>query len=170
MRAAREFNAQIGLGAPGSESVRAEHGKGWDDGERYLRMCAPERLAAAADAMNCVKLAPGSDPGVVLDTVKRGEDDTACIARGGPEDDVLIRPESAASRSVVLRVYDALGGRCRGRVEWRKVVVGKVVKANLLEDAEEEVEIEEGGEGFAFELRAFEVATFKLVLAERKEE
>ncbi|EKG22051.1 Glycoside hydrolase family 38 core [Macrophomina phaseolina MS6] len=94
----------------------------------------------------------GSDA-LVLDTVKRGEDDDD-VSRG----DLPKR----SGRSVILRVYDSLGGRARGRIEWGKVPVKKVWKTNLLEDDGEELVIEDGGA--EIELRAFEVATFRLGL------
>ncbi|KAK7729560.1 Glycoside hydrolase, 38 vacuolar alpha mannosidase [Botryosphaeria dothidea] len=94
----------------------------------------------------------GSDA-LILDTVKRGEDDDD-VSRG----DLPKR----SGRSVILRVYDSLGGRARGRIEWGKVPVKKVWKTNLLEDDGEELVIEDGG--VEVELRAFEVATFRLGL------
>lgn len=95
----------------------------------------------------------GSDA-LVLDTVKRGEDDED-VSRGGLP--------KRAGRSVVLRVYDALGGRARGRIGWGgKLRVKKVFKTNLLEDDGEELVHDEGG--VEVELRPFEVATFRLQL------
>lgn len=85
-----------------------------------------------------------SDEGLVLDTVKRGEDD-----------------EKTGEENVILRMYDSLGGLARGRVKsvWG---IKRVTKVNLLEDEVEEVEVD--GDGFGVELKAFEVATYKLEL------
>ncbi|PMD32478.1 glycoside hydrolase family 38 protein [Hyaloscypha variabilis F] len=93
------------------------------------------------------------DENLVLDTVKRGEDD------GDMSTDELPRREG---RSVVIRVYDALGGRGRGVVEttWS---VSKVFKTNLLEDDGEEVPFGDGR--FEVDLGPFQVATYRLVLA-----
>ncbi|KAL2270134.1 hypothetical protein VTJ83DRAFT_2318 [Remersonia thermophila] len=101
-----------------------------------------------------VRLTADSSPALVLDTVKRGEDD-ADVSTG----DLPARK----GRTVVLRIYDSLGGRARGTVEttWD---VRAVAKANLLEDELEEVVLE-GGK-FKVDLRPFEVATYVLHLAD----
>ncbi|KAK3310574.1 glycoside hydrolase family 38 protein [Chaetomium strumarium] len=113
-----------------------------------------------------VYLTEDSSPALILDTVKRGEDDED-VSRG----ELPAKP----GRSVILRIYDSLGGRARGYVAttWH---VARVCKVNLLEDELEEVQdevvvLEEEGGGrstssrFAVDLRPFEVATFKLQLA-----
>lgn len=118
---------------------------------------------------------------LVLDTVKRGEDDED-VSRGG----LPVKK----GHSVVVRVYDALGGKARGVLAWGgDFNVVRVFRTNALEDEEgelevldltgsgggEEVEEEEGvlvagagagagGKGVCIEIRAFEVATFKLLL------
>ncbi|KAK4105474.1 glycoside hydrolase family 38 protein [Parathielavia hyrcaniae] len=100
-----------------------------------------------------VCLTQDSSPALVLDTVKRGEDDED-VSRG----ELPVKE----GRSVVLRIYDSLGGRARGTVAttWD---VTRVCKVNLLEDELDEVKFADGE--FAVDLRAFEVATFKLQLA-----
>lgn len=90
---------------------------------------------------------------LVLDTVKRGEDDED-VSRGE-----LPRRKG---RSVVLRVYDALGGRTKGRLEWGRIPVKKAWKVNVLEDDLEVMNI--GSGGMEIELRAFEVASYRLQL------
>lgn len=100
-----------------------------------------------------VFLTEDSDPALVLDTVKRGEDDED-VSRG----ELPVKK----GRSVILRIYDSLGGRARGTVEttWD---VKHVKKVNLLEDELEEVVIKGGR--FEVDLGAFEVASYKLCLA-----
>ncbi|OIW34878.1 glycoside hydrolase family 38 protein [Coniochaeta ligniaria NRRL 30616] len=92
------------------------------------------------------------DPALVLDTVKRGEDDED-VSRG----ELPVKK----GKSVILRIYDSLGGRAKGTVEttWD---VERVVKTNVLEDELEDVEIKDGK--FEIVLRPFEVATYKLVI------
>ncbi|KAL1635531.1 Glycoside hydrolase, 38 vacuolar alpha mannosidase [Neofusicoccum ribis] len=107
--------------------------------------------SAIAGLLSTFKIT-GSDA-LVLDTVKRGEDD-ADVSRGGLP--------TRKGRSVILRIYDSLGGRARGRIEWGSVPVKKVWKTNVLEDDGDELVVEEGG--VAVELRPFEVATFRLQL------
>ncbi|KAH6650184.1 glycosyl hydrolases family 38 N-terminal domain-containing protein [Chaetomium tenue] len=100
-----------------------------------------------------VSLTPDSSKALVIDTVKRGEDDED-VSRG----ELPVKE----GRSVIVRLYDSLGGRARGTVvtTWD---VTRVTKVNLLEDELEEV-VFEGGK-FAVDLRPFEVATYKLQLA-----
>jgi alpha-mannosidase len=117
----------------------------------------PGAAAAAADVLSDppVYLTKDSSPALVLDTVKRGEDDED-VSRG----ELPAKP----GRSVILRIYDSLGGRARGTVAttWD---VERVYRTNLLEDELEEVVLEEEGSRFAVDLKPFEVATFKLLLA-----
>ncbi|KAF1835446.1 alpha-mannosidase-like protein [Decorospora gaudefroyi] len=102
-------------------------------------------------------------PNLVLDTVKRGEDDED-VSRG----ELPVKK----GHSVILRVYDSLGGKSKGVLTWGELGVKKVVKVNALEDELEECEIEdvdiegrgEGQKGVGIRIRAFEVASFKLVM------
>lgn len=99
---------------------------------------------------------------LVLDTVKRGEDDEDVVRASEEGAQGACRLGKAGERSVVLRIYDALGGKTVGWVAWGDVPVKRVVRVNLLEDEIEEVEI--GEKGCWVEVRAFEVVTLKLVL------
>lgn len=93
------------------------------------------------------------DDSLVLDTIKRGEDD---------EDISTGELPTREGRSVILRIYDSLGGRARGTIQtiWK---VNKVFKTNLLEDDEEEVLFEDGL--FKVDLSPFQVSTYRLCLA-----
>jgi alpha-mannosidase len=103
--------------------------------------------------MNTSPIVLKGDDNLVLDTVKRGEDD---------EDVSLGELPKRKGRSVIIRVYDALGGRGKGTIEttWS---VSKVFKTNLLEDDGEEVPVKDGR--FEVELGPFQVATYRLVLS-----
>ncbi|KAH8592200.1 glycoside hydrolase family 38 protein [Bisporella sp. PMI_857] len=92
-------------------------------------------------------------PSLVLDYVKRGEDD-ADVSRG-------LFP-SRPGKSVLLRVYDSLGGISHGRIvaDW---LIKSAWKCNILEDDVEELEVNYGKIDIV--LRAFEVATFRLELS-----
>lgn len=95
------------------------------------------------------------DASLVLDTIKRGEDD---------EDISTGELPARKGRSVILRIYDSLGGRSRGTVRtiWN---IGKVFKTNLLEDDEEEMPCEGGV--FKVDLGPFQVGTYRLCLADQ---
>jgi alpha-mannosidase len=89
---------------------------------------------------------------LVLDAIKRGEDDED-VSRG--------ELPKRKGRSVILRIYESLGGKARGVIK-TSLEVKKVWKTNVLEDDGERLEIRDGEVGI--ELRAFEVATFRLQL------
>lgn len=92
------------------------------------------------------------DGNLVLDAVKRGEDDEG-VSWGS------LNLPTRKGRSVILRIYDALGGRGRGVVEtsW---AVKRVCRVNLLEDDGEDVKCEEGR--FEVDLGAFEVGSWRI--------
>ena len=96
------------------------------------------------------------DPSLILDAVKRGEDDED-VSRG--------ELPKRKGRSVILRIYDSLGGRSRGTIE-SSLPVEKVWKCNLLEDDEEVLDSssKSGTLSAPIELRPFEVATYRLQL------
>ena len=108
--------------------------------------------ALAGGVGSPIGLTTDSNPSLVLDNDKRGEDDED-VSRG--------ELPTKKGRSVILRIYDSLGGRARGTVytTWN---VDKVTKTNVLEDDLEEVEIEDGK--IKIELGPFEIATYKLWL------
>ncbi|KAI9927782.1 Glycoside hydrolase, 38 vacuolar alpha mannosidase [Aspergillus wentii] len=96
------------------------------------------------------------NPSLVLDAIKRGEDDED-VSRG----ELPSRP----GKSVILRIYESLGGKSRGTIR-SKFPVKNVWKCNVLEDNEEELAVskETGSVSVDIELRPFEVATFRLQL------
>lgn len=102
-------------------------------------------------------IAISGSPAIVLDTVKRGEDDEDVSLRDG----LPVRK----GRSVILRCYDSLGGRAVGYLE-TSLQVSKIYKTNLLEDDLEEVPYTKGSLGYRAKivLRPFEVATYRLQL------
>ncbi|KAK0898065.1 Glycoside hydrolase, 38 vacuolar alpha mannosidase [Friedmanniomyces endolithicus] len=127
---------------------------------RGMEFNVPVRVRRHGDAegvrglMGAFKMGEGSDGGLVVDTVKRAEDDGDA---GNGE--LAVR----RGRHVVVRVYDCLGGVGRGRVVFGPVEVVRAWKCSLLEDELEEVVVGDGG--MEIELRAFEVASYKLLLA-----
>jgi len=115
-----------------------------------LRIVAAPPERAAGLSKSPIKLT--GDPSLVLDTVKRGEDDED-VSRG--------ELPKRKGRSVVCRVYDSVGTRGTGVLEttWD---VKKAFKCNLLEDDLEEIKIKDGK--IPIVLRAFEVASYRLEL------
>ncbi|KAI1367355.1 glycosyl hydrolase family 38 domain-containing protein [Xylaria arbuscula] len=93
------------------------------------------------------------DKSLILDCVKRGEDDEDVS-----HDTNIPRRKG---QSVIVRVYDSLGGLSSGTVTttWD---VKRVFKTNALEDDGDQIEIKDGS--FPITLRPFEVATYRLQL------
>ncbi|KAI8311850.1 Alpha-mannosidase [Colletotrichum sp. SAR11_240] len=93
------------------------------------------------------------DKNLILDTIKRGEDDED-VSSG----DLPVRP----GKSVIVRIYESLGGRGRATVQTRWNLKS-VHKTNLLEDDEADVPLVDGK--FEVDLGPFQLQTFRLVLA-----
>ncbi|KAL8912339.1 MAG: hypothetical protein Q9171_002626 [Xanthocarpia ochracea] len=113
----------------------------------------PSAPNSSASLLNSIQLT--GSPALVLDAIKRGEDDED-VSRG--------ELPTRRGRSIILRIYESLGGKARGNicVDEDVLEVKKIQKVNLLEDDGEDVVFEKGK--CRIELRAFEVATFRLQL------
>jgi alpha-mannosidase len=99
-------------------------------------------------------------PNLVLDTIKRAEDD---------EDVSIGDLPVKKGHSVILRIYDALGGKSKGVLTWGHLKVKRIVRCNALEDEEREIsemrEVASTGEkGVVLEVRAFEIVSLKVEL------
>jgi alpha-mannosidase len=96
---------------------------------------------------------------IILSTVKRAEDDVD-ISTGE-------LPAKRVTKSIVVRLYDSLGGKSKGYIT-TSLTLQKVVACNLLEDDLAEVEFEtmrNGGARIPVNIRAFEIASFRLELS-----
>jgi alpha-mannosidase len=135
-------------GALSSETVRAAY-----------NLNHPMTLVSLVDSkppkelFNAVSVAGGSS--LVLDCVKRGEDDED-VSRG--------ELTQRKGQSVILRVYESLGGKSRGVIV-TTLPVKKVFETNVLEDDLQEVKFSDSNtKSIPIELRAVEVKTFRLQL------
>ncbi|KAL0640633.1 Glycoside hydrolase, 38 vacuolar alpha mannosidase [Maublancomyces gigas] len=99
-------------------------------------------------------------PSIVLDHIKRGEDDEDVSTGGLP---------TRKGQSLILRFYDSLGGKASTTIS-TQLPVKKAFKTNLLEDDLEELDLvhsEVSGKkvtSIKITLRPFEVATYRLQL------
>lgn len=134
-------------GSLGPTTVRA----GYDFNNPIKVFTAPSNFDAAFFSSHPVQLE--GDESLVLDCVKRGEDDEDISYEGN-----IPRRKG---QSVIIRIYDSLGGRSSGVVTttWN---VKQVFKTNALEDDGENIDIKDGK--FPITLRPFEVATYRLQL------
>lgn len=134
------------VGALSSETVHAAH----NFNNPLSLVTIGERDEPDDDIFTSVAIL--GSPSLVLDCVKRGEDDED-VSRGALQK----RP----GQSVILRVYESMGGKSRGTIK-TTLDVKKVYKTNVLEDDLDELKYSSGE--VEIELRAFEVATFRLQL------
>lgn len=102
----------------------------------------------------------GGAPNIILETIKRGEDDDFASDEG---------------KTVILRLYEAFGGHGRaGLLLSPALDVEKAFETNLLEDHEKELNIQstadQGSNAMTIPLsfRGFEVKTVKLILGKGK--
>ena len=138
-----------------SRTVRA----GYNFNNPLILQPAPA-LNASIEANNIFKsISITGSPSLILDAIKRGEDDED-VSRGG----LPVRP----GKSIILRIYESLGGKSRGKIR-SQFPVKNAWKCNVLEDDQEELAVSMVGSGadrvdINIELRAFEVATYRLQL------
>ncbi|RLV96305.1 Alpha-mannosidase [Spathaspora sp. JA1] len=109
---------------------------------------------ANSGLFNSVKLEGGKS--LVLSHIKRGENDYDV-------NQFEVYKTETPEKSLVLRVYESLGGSSAGRLVFDKSLkVDKVFKTCALEIHREELKVEDGSVDIS--LRAFEIATFKVYL------
>ena len=136
-------------GELGPTTVRA----GYNFNNPMKILTAPESADLTSLSTHPIKVT--GSPSVVLDCVKRGEDDEDVS-----QDANIPRRKG---QSVIVRVYNSLGGRSTGTISSPVWDIKKVYKTNVLEDDGEEVELDKDG-SFPITLRPFEVATYRLQL------
>ncbi|KAF2234544.1 glycoside hydrolase family 38 protein [Viridothelium virens] len=139
-------------GPVGQESVRA--GFEFNYPVRIRRFAGKDKELGEVGVLLRSLTVESRSGGLVLDWVKRGEDDEDVSRREG----LPVRE----GRSVVVRVYDALGAWTRGSLSWGALPVRKVWRTNLLED--DEVEVPTKDKSIEVQVRAFEVVTWRLQL------
>ncbi|KAI9053480.1 hypothetical protein LZ554_002436 [Drepanopeziza brunnea f. sp. 'monogermtubi'] len=115
-----------------------------------LKLAQSSKALGASAFSSPIKVT--GNPSLILDCVKRGEDDED-VSRG--------ELAKRKGKSVILRIYDSLGGTSKGTIE-TSLDVKRVWKTNVLEDDESEMKVEMGKVDIT--LKPFEVATFRLQL------
>ena len=122
-----------------------------------MKLLTPISIQAADKSVFDAVRLTGSHS-LILDCIKRGEDDED-VSRG--------ELPKRKGRSIIIRVYDSLGGTSRGTIYWNEKLlpVKRVLRTNVLEDDLSEIEIQTSEhKSINITLRAFEVATFRLQL------
>ncbi|KAL5001199.1 glycosyl hydrolases family 38 N-terminal domain-containing protein [Aspergillus recurvatus] len=125
-------------------------------------LALPDEQSVSAVSALLRKIELTGSPSLILDAVKRGEDDEDID--GDP--DISLPSSKRTGRSIILRIYESLGGKSRGAIR-TAFPVKKVWKCNVLEDDEVVLDLVDEGDGWKkvdIGLRAFEVATYRLQL------
>lgn len=116
-----------------------------------LYSSCPNSTSKSSSILQAITLA--GNPSLILDCMKRGEDDED-VSRG--------ELPKRRGRSIILRIYESLGGTSRGTIKVDKILgIQRVWKTSALEDDETELQ---GNQEVDIELRPFEVATYRLQL------
>ena len=121
----------------------------------HIKFHSHPSVKDVTEFMNSFTFTEDSNESLILDTIKRGEDDED-VSRG--------ELPKRKGQSVILRVYDSLGGKSSGTIQFGPVKVAKAWKTNALEDHLEQIKVKDSG-SIDIELRAFEVATYRVLLA-----
>lgn len=124
---------------------------------KCTRAALSESLASTSSLLSSLSL--DGNPALILDTIKRGEDDED-VSRG--------ELPKRKGKSIIVRIYESLGGRARGTLKLGNMLgVKSVCQTNLLEDDGRQCSMmcrPDKDQEVKIELRAFEVATFRLQL------
>ena len=127
-----------------------------------MKLYSSPSSSSSSRLLSAIRLT--GSPSLILDTIKRGEDDED-VSRG----ELPIR--KGKGQSIIVRIYDSLGGTSRGvvRVASDAIDLAQAFSCNILEDDEHEVDVLEIGtdkkeKGFDVECKPFEVRTYRLVL------
>ncbi|KAL4992077.1 glycosyl hydrolases family 38 N-terminal domain-containing protein [Aspergillus falconensis] len=125
-------------------------------------LALPDEQSVSVVSAFLRKIELTGSPSLILDAVKRGEDDEDID--GDP--DISLPSSKRTGQSIILRIYESLGGKSRGVIR-TAFPVKKVWKCNVLEDDEVMLDLVDDGDGWKkvdIGLRAFEVATYRLQL------
>lgn len=96
------------------------------------------------------------NPNLIIGAIKRHEDDKD-VSKG-------FLPVRQDGNNIIVRVYDSLGGRAKGKLncEWG---IKSAHRVNILEDDLEELDVNDDGTSVDIEHKAFEIVTYRLELA-----
>lgn len=93
---------------------------------------------------------------LVLSNVKRAEHDKDVNIYEN------IQSADSSTRSIIVRVYESLGGSSTGKLHFNGIKVNKVLKTDAMEENGKELKVENNS--VVIKLRGFEIATFKIVV------
>ncbi|OLL24027.1 Alpha-mannosidase [Neolecta irregularis DAH-3] len=121
-----------------------------------LRVGQTKDIIAVNSALNSILLA--GDPSIILETIKRGEDDEDMQTS-------LKNIPKRNGRSVILRLFETYGGHATAKII-TTLPIKNVCKTNILEDDGEKIKFDKHDACLEIQIamRAFEIATIRLIL------
>ncbi|KAF8604347.1 glycoside hydrolase family 38 protein [Ceratobasidium sp. AG-I] len=126
---------------------------------RYVPDKGPDGYDAVSSLVRKSLFGVAGAPNVIVETIKRGDDDD-------------FSSSSKGEQTIVLRLYEAFGGHAQASLNVsKKLKVSKAVVTNVLEDELHELEADESGDesvSFPLKFRGFEVVTVKLTVSVNK--
>lgn len=135
-------------GALGPDVVKLAHNF------NYKLLQTSGSSAAVKDLVDSIVLT--GDESLVMSAIKRAEDDEDINIYEN------IEVQRKGQKSVIVRVYESLGGSSYGKLTFKSLKVDKVYKVNAMEKEEKEIELL--GDSAKINLRGFEIASYKIVL------
>ena len=171
VRAAYGFNSPLQLYrlAGGADSDQEDDDDDNNNNNNNLEKPIDDEVTAYSSSSLLRSIRLRGDKSLILDCIKRGEDDEDVSREGSST-----RREG---RSVIIRIYEAMGGKSQGSIQ-TTLPVHKITQCNLLEDDGAECETymetsssvrKERALNCEIQLRAFEVVTFRLHLRDDPE-
>lgn len=96
------------------------------------------------------------DKSLILSNIKRAENDYDVNTYKN------IESYARGKKSIIVRVYESLGGSSRGKLRFKDLAVDKVYKTDAMEEDQEELDLTDNS--VAIRLRGFEIATYRVLL------
>ncbi|GME80365.1 unnamed protein product [[Candida] boidinii] len=140
-----------------SETIRA----GWEfnDRSKNLHLGVYRRNDVVSYKLNKELVSIRGDENLILSNIKRGEDDDDMDS-----EKTTIPKKFKGFQTIIIRIYEALGGKGKAVIKIA-MPIKEVKKVNILENSIAEIEFDPKANEFKIDSRAFEISTYRVVLA-----
>ncbi|OUM53298.1 hypothetical protein BVG19_g2567 [[Candida] boidinii] len=140
-----------------SETIRA----GWEfnDRSKNLHLGVYQRNDVVSYKLNKELVSIRGDENLILSNIKRGEDDDDMDS-----EKTTIPKKFKGFQTIIIRIYEALGGKGKAVIKIA-MPIKEVKKVNILENSIAEIEFDPKANEFKIDSRAFEISTYRVVLA-----
>lgn len=135
-------------GSLGPEVVRVAHNFNY---KLLPQVGSPTKVKSLLETVSL-----SGDKSIVLSTIKRAEHDFDTNVYEN------IESEKPEFKSIIVRVYESLGGSSSGKLHFKGIVVKRVQKTDAMEENGKDLEVVKNS--VSVKLRGFEIATFKITV------